>query len=229
MRDERGFTLIELMVTAALSLVVLGGIMTVVQASTHSQDRIAKRVAANQRGRPAMTKLIDRLHSACVSPGLAPVRQGSDDNSLIVLSKSGDAVSPVPDRYLISLEDGTLTEYAYPATGGEPPDWTFSETPSATYQIADRISAANINSPAADVPLFRYFAYEGGQVAPDPLPTPLSEEDAARTVQVDIAFSIAPSSSSSTDTEAPIVLSDSATMRIEPASEDSAEVNLPCV
>jgi prepilin-type N-terminal cleavage/methylation domain-containing protein len=229
MNDEHGFTLIELIVGASVSLILLGSVMAMVQVATHGQDRVAARVAANQKGRPAMTKMTDRLHAACVSPGLAPVQAGSTGESMILLSKTGSDVSPTPDRYVVSLSGGVLTEVAYPATGGQPPDWTFSETPSSSQQLLDRVAPAEVGNPAATVPLFRYFAYEGGEVAPEPLPTPLSEEDAARTVQVDIAFTVAPNGIGSADPETPVALTDSATLRIEPASEDSAEVNLPCV
>ncbi len=231
MRDERGYTLIELLIGAAISLVVLGGILTVVQAATRSQDRTAERVAANQRGRPAMTRIIDRLHSACVSPELAPVLTGSDESSMVLLSKSGADVSPVPDKYVISLSEGALNETVYPGLGGEPEEWTFG-SPSER-QLVDGISAGEEGDPPAAVPLFRYFAYEDanedGEVETVALETPLTEEEAARTVEVDVAFAVAPSSGGSADPNAPITFSDSATLRIEPASEDSAEVNLPCV
>lgn len=228
MRDERGFTIVELMIGTAVFLVVLGAILAMTQVATHGQDRVAQRVTANQRGRPVMTRIIDRLHSACVSPGLSPVQAGSDGDSMTLLSKAGDAVSPVPNRYVVDFSDGALSETVYPGTGGDPPDWTFG-SPSAARQLLDGVSAGAVGDPPVGVPLFRYFAYDGGEVEEAPLPTPLSEEDAARTVQVDVAFTTAPSAVPPSDPNAPITLADSATLRIEPASEDSAEVNLPCV
>jgi hypothetical protein len=217
-----------------VSLIVLGAILMIVQVATQNQDRAAKHVAANQRARPAMARIVDRLHSACVAPGLAPVQEGSTGSSMILLSKAGDDVSPTPDRYVVSFSGGVLGETVYPAEpGGEPPDWTFSVTPSSTFELLDGVGGAEAGDPPSPVPVFRYYAYEGGEVAPTPLPTPpeegLSPADAARTVQVDIAFSASPGSTPPADSKAPITLSDSATLRIEPASEDSAKVNLPCV
>jgi hypothetical protein len=227
--DESGYTITELLVAMMASLVVLGAIMTIVQVATRHQDRVAEQVAANQRARPVMTRIVDRLHSACVSPGLAPVQQGSDGDTLILLSKAGAEVSPVPDKYVLDLSEGTLTETVYPGTGGEPEEWTFG--PPSERQLLDGVSGAELGEPPASVPVFRYFAYEGGEVEDTPLPTTpsgLSEADAARTVQVDVAFTVAPQASS-TDPSRAIAITDSATLRIEPASEDSAEVNLPCV
>ena len=227
---ERGYTLVELLVGMTVTLVVLGAIMTIVQAATRHQDRVAEQVAANQRARPAMTWIVDRLHSACVSPGLAPVQEGSDGDTLILLSKAGEDVSPLPDKFVYSLSEGVLSETVYPGTGGEPEEWTFG-SPSEPRAVLDGVSAAEVGEPPESVPVFRYYAYEGGEVSETPLatsPEGLSEADAARTVQVDVAFTAAPYASS-TDASRSIAVTDSATLRIEPASEDSAEVNRPCV
>lgn len=228
MSDERGYTIVELLVGMMVSLIVLGAIMMMVQVATGNQDRTSERVYANQRGRPVMTRIIDRLHSACVSPGLAPVRAESTGSSMILYSKSGSAVSPTPDKYVIARAGGKITETFYPGTGSEPATWSFG-SPSASLQLVDGVETAVVDDPPASVPLFRYFAYEGGQVATTPLPTPLSEESAAKVVQVNVAFEVAPSATGNGDPGAPVVLSDAATLRIEPASEDSAQVNRPCV
>jgi hypothetical protein len=228
MRDEGGFTLVELMIGSVVSLVVLGAIVAMVQVATRDQDRVTERVYANQRGRPVVNQLIDRLHSACVSPGLAPVRAESTENSLILYSKSGSTVNPAPNRYVFELVGGKLTETTALGSGTEPSNWTFG-TASSAVQLLDGVGTAKVGEPAASVPLFRYFAYEAGHVATTPLPVPLSVEDAARAVQVDIAFTVSSSSAGSAYAGVPITLTDSATLRIEPASEDSAQVNLPCV
>ncbi|HSS04717.1 MAG TPA: prepilin-type N-terminal cleavage/methylation domain-containing protein [Solirubrobacterales bacterium] len=224
MSDEGGYTLVELVVGMMISMVVLTAIFGMVKVATGNQDRTTERVFSNQRGRPVMNRIVDRLHSACVSPGLAPVREGSTDTSMILYSKSGSAVSPTPDKYVISLSGGAITETDSVGSGSEPSKWTFG-SPSSPVLLVNGVGTAAVGEPPAGAPLFRYFAYEGGQVAATPLPTPLNEEDAAKTVQVNIAFTVAPRAGAA----AMVTLTDSATLRIEPASEDSAEVNLPCV
>ena len=102
-RDERGFTLVEMLVGMMTSLIVLGAILMLVQVAVKNQDRTAERVAADQRGRPAMNKILDRLHAACVAPLMTPVKEGSDDDTLILLSKAGSAAVVTPDRYVIGL------------------------------------------------------------------------------------------------------------------------------
>jgi type II secretory pathway pseudopilin PulG len=232
-RDERGFTLVEMLVGMMTSLIVLGAILMLVQMAVKNQDRTAERVAADQRGRPAMNKILDRLHASCVAPLMTPVREGSDDDTLIVLSKAGSAAVVTPDRYVIGLNGTSLTESVYAPTGGEPPEWTFATTPSATTSIVNGVGPAALGEPAKVVPIFRYYAYEDadkdGKVETVALKTPLSKTDASRTVRVDIAFTIDPPQGGPSASEEEVALSDSATLRIEPASEDTAQVNMPCV
>jgi hypothetical protein len=216
------------MVGMMMTIIVLGAILAMVQVATGDQDRVTERVFADQRGRPAMNRMVDSLHAACVSPGLAPVREGSSDASLIVYSKAGSAVSPVPDRFNFTLSGGVLTETVAKGSGTEPANWTFGAA-SSPRTLVNGVGKAEVGEPPALVPVFRYYAYEGGQVASTPLPTPLNAENAARTVQINIAFSLGPYINPTTDTGAALTLTDSATLRIEPASEDSAKVNLPCV
>jgi hypothetical protein len=220
MRDESGFTVTELVLTIPVFVIVFSAILMMTEVATHNQDRVARRVIVNQNARPELTRLMDRLHSSCVAPGVAPVLAGSSSTSLGFISKTGSAVSPVPDKYVVSLAGGILTESLYPNTGGSAPNWTFASTASSTRRLLTGVS-----SPA----LFSYYEYEGGQVSTTPLPTPLSAEDAATTVQVAISFTYATGAGSGTDPERAITLSDAATLRLEPASEDASEVNLPCV
>jgi hypothetical protein len=229
MTGERGYSIAELMVAIAVSMIILTAIMAMVQVSTRGQERVASRVAANQRARPVMTNIVNTLHSGCVAPGVAPVLAGSSDSSLSFISKSGDSVTPSPDRHVVSLSGTTLSESIYPATGGTPPTWTFSGTASSTRQLLTGVGPGAIGEPPSNVPLFRYYAYDSGEVSPTPLPTPLSSADAARTVRVEVAFASSPSGAPASDPNAPITLADSATLRLEPASEDTSEVNLPCV
>jgi type II secretory pathway pseudopilin PulG len=226
MRGERGFTIIELMMSIAAFMVVFSAILMMVQVATKNQDRVAERVASNQRARPVMTALIDRLHSGCVAPAISPVQPGSSSSSIQFISKSGSAVSPTPDKHVVSLSGTTLSESIYPASGGSAPSWTFSGTPTSTRTLLTGVGPGQVDGSA--VPLFRYFSYVGGTVSTTPLAVPLSAQSATDTVQVNIAFASSVGSSAN-DPEGPLTIADSATLRLEPASEDSAEVNLPCV
>ncbi len=233
MSNERGFTLVELLVGMAISVVVLIGILTLVEVTTRGSARVAARVEVDQRARTTLQRLLDELHSTCVSPNVLPVVAASngytsDSNNLIFLQQTGSAVSPTPDEHVVSLEGDTLKERTYPATGGTAPNWTFASTPSSTTTLMTDVGPAKLGTPPAAVPLFQYFAYQGAQLSTTPLPTPLSASDAARTVAATVSFSVSPRSNPARDQHAAVSVSDSVVLRLSPASEAATEVNPPC-
>ena len=222
LREDAGMTVVELLAGIIGFVVVFGAIMEMTIVATHNQDRIVHRVAADQRARPTMTRIMDGLHSACVAPRVAPIAPGSTDTSMTFVSKSGSAVSPVPDRRVLTLSGTTLTEQVYPATGGAAPSWTFSGTPSV-----NRTLLTNVTAPTGGA--FRYFRYVNGQLSSTPLPVPLSSADAARTAHVTVSFAFQPGRGvSSLDTKSPITLTNSASLLLQSASPVVAQENLPC-
>jgi hypothetical protein len=228
MSGERGFTMVEVLVALASAMVVMLGIFALVDTTTRGGARVASRVNANQRARPVLQNLVDELHSTCLGPNTVPVLAGSGDSSVSFLSHTGSAVSPTPDKHVVTLAGGTLTESVYPATGGSAPTWTFAASPSSTRQLLTGVGAASVGSPASSVPLFRYFAYQGAQLSATPLPTPLSAANAALAAEVTVSFSASPSSTPVSDSHASVSVSDSAIMRLSPAAEDANQANPPC-
>lgn len=229
-RAEDGSTLVELLVAISIGMIVLVGILNVVDASSRSSNRTTARVQANQAGRPALSRIIDQLHSSCVGPGAAPVLAGSDGSTISFLHATGSAVTPVPAKRTFALSSGTLIDSVYANTGGASPSWTFAASPSSTFQVATGVGLASLGSPSSTVPLFRYFAYDaGGQLSSTPLPTPLSAADALKVVSVDVAFSVTPTKTTpNPDAGAPVSLSDTALLRFSPAGSPAAG-NLPCL
>src|SRR4051794_6340492 len=191
LREENGFTIVELLVTMLTSLVLMGAITTITIASLHNQDRINRRVDANQRVRPVMTRIIQELHSACVAPRITPIigdgtTNGSTGTRISFLSKSGSGVTLTPDLHVINLSGTTLSESVYPATGGSAPGpWTFSPTASSTRQLLTKASA-----PAAG--MFQYYDFVNGQVDTVATAVPLSATDAAKAAIVKVTISSAP-------------------------------------
>jgi type II secretory pathway pseudopilin PulG len=228
-RGEQGFTLVELVVSLALGMIVIMGILAVTEVAMRSSARTATRVAAEQRARPVLERLIDQLHSTCIGPEAGPLLAGSTSSSLSFLHQTGSSVTPLPDKITVSLTGDTLSESTYPSTGGQAPNWTFAATPSRTRVLMTDVGPGQTGDPPIDAPLFRYFKYDGGGVDPTSLPTPLSASDSALAVRVDVAFSVAPTSNPTRDAKAPITVSDSVLVRFSPASEDPTKVNGPCV
>ncbi len=225
MRDEGGFTLVELLLAMVLGIGVLMGTLTLIETSMSSSARVVSRVDANQRARPVMQRIMDQLHSSCVGANVTPIRAGSTGTSVSFLHQSGEAVNPTPDRVVISLAGDNLTQSVYPATGGTAPNWTFSSTPSSTRQLLTNVGPAVVGR--TQPPLFQYLAYSSDNLS-TLLPTPLSTADAARAVEVRVAFSTFPGQSPTADAHSEITLTDSAVLRLSPAIQIVDPPNLPC-
>jgi type II secretory pathway pseudopilin PulG len=228
-KEDGGFTLVELLMTMLTSLVIMSAIVMMLTTSLRNQDRINKRVDANQRVRPVMTRIIQELHSACIAPRMTPIigdgtTNGSTGTRISFLSKSGAAVTPTPDLHVISLSGTTLSETVYPATGGaQPGPWTFSPTPSSTRQLLTQVTA-----PASG--MFQYYDFVNGQVDTSPTAVPVNASDAAKVAIVKVTVSSSPTKGVSTfDPGSPLVVSNSADLRLENAGQFPNQDNLPCV
>ncbi len=223
--DERGITLVELLVGMVIGIAVLGAVVTLVTVTARSSGRITERVAADQTARPMVQRVMDALHSACIAPGLAPIRAGSDDNAITFIHGTGSAVAPTPAKRTIAWDPATtnLTDTTYAVTGGVAPDWTFAST-GTSYRVLTRVGQVN-----ASTPIFRYYAYANGSVPGTPLPVPLSAADAARAVQVTMSLSVSPANSgTSSESGAPVQITNNAFMRFSPSNEDTTQAGLPC-
>jgi type II secretory pathway pseudopilin PulG len=221
--DESGYTLVELMVAIAVGMVVLLAVTTFITITLRHSSEVSARVDANQRARTVLSQVMNELHSACIAPHLAPVRAGSDEDSLSFIHQQGSAVAPTPILSTLNLNEGTLSEAITSPTGGTPPNWIFAGSPSSTRELSTGISPTGSNTG-----IFSYYTYSGGQISPTPLPTPLSSTDAARTVQVNVAFTAAPSSTPVVDPNGSIGVQDAAFLRFSPAPYNESATNLPC-
>jgi Tfp pilus assembly protein PilW len=222
-RDERGMTLVELLVAMSAGVVVMTGVILAMIVTMRETNRVASHVDANQRARIAMTRIMNQLHSACVAPQIAPVREDSTGTTLSFLHQSGSAVALTPTLSKISFSGTTLTQSDYAVSGGAAPNWTFASTASSTTQLLSGVSPIS-----ATVPVFRYFAYSSGKVASTPLTAAPLGSNAANTVQVSVAFEASPGTSVSGDANAQTEIQNAALLRLTPPGYSSTSSNLPC-
>ncbi len=167
LRDERGFTLVEMLATMVAGMVVLAGLTTMLTVTLRETSRTFTNVDATQRGRTILESISSELHSACVADLVTPIQGGangtqvSDSNNLVFLSQFGTSANPTPVEHKISFSASarTLTDYTYASTGGTSPTWTFSSTPSSS-KVCSRTSCRLPPSGGGNVPAFQYFAYE---------------------------------------------------------------------
>jgi hypothetical protein len=232
---EDGMTIPEMMVAVLIGFIVCLGLFTFLDNTSKSSERTAARVDAAKLGRPVMARIMDRLHSTCVAPGVAPVLAGSTGQSISFVHKTGTDVSVTPDKRVITYDDSqhTLTETAYAATSGAAPTWTFSTTPLTPGSLVLLRNVYQQVPPGTStaIPVFQYYAFNAsGQISTAPLPVPLSASNAAKVVQVTVTFAVAPRSSGIIKSmqSDEMVFTDSAIFRFTPPGESASTENLPC-
>ncbi len=222
--DERGTTLVELMVALMTGLVIISALTMVIITTMHGSARVTSRVEATQRARLALVRLMQELHSACVTPEIAPVREGSTGTSLEFVHQTGSEVQPAPTLSVINYSGGTLTQSDYSVNGGTAPNWTFDEeTPASTRTLLTDVSPI---PPSGSI--FSYYRYENGTVAAAPQKTPLEATEAALTVEVEVGIRAEPESTPVQDAGAAVDVTNAATLRLTPPSFNEGSPSKPC-
>jgi hypothetical protein len=207
--DEGGYSLIELLVSIISGVAVCFALFAILNFSTDQTARLTGYSQATQQGRIAMTKIVDALHSACLSPGFAPVQVGSSGTELrFINAYSEEAViskTQVNERRIVWNEKAeTLTAYTYPAI--KEVTWPTFEYSSTASPASGTLLASNVTESEAGgkkVPLFKYYSYKGessesattglSTLSSEPLVTPLTKETAPTAASVLISFNAGPS------------------------------------
>jgi hypothetical protein len=224
LRDERGVTLVELLVALVAGLVVSFAAFSILDVSLSQSSRVADRVSADQRGRVAMEKIMLKLHSSCVAAETTPVEPNSEGNKLLIISQTGSQASfSKVTLHKIYLEGGKLIDVSYPNTEAKPaPNWEFSGTPESTHTLLTGVTQTGAT------PVFQYYKYEGSELSKTALTPPLSEKTAEETAAITVSFTTAPESGivGKIANDRTVDLADTAVLRFSPASSSGG--NLPC-
>jgi prepilin-type N-terminal cleavage/methylation domain-containing protein len=188
MRQERGFTLVEMLLALTVGMVLIIAAYGLMDASGVQAVRVTDRVDTTQRARLAMDEITRQLRSqVCLAAGTASITDGRD-NSITFYSYTGSGAY-VPVRHTITYDpqSHTIVESDYSGTGA-PPGTTYPAQPTATRTLLTDAWSVGTS------PVFAYYAWSStGTVAPSvQLPTPLTAADALRTVRVTVQFTAQP-------------------------------------
>jgi prepilin-type N-terminal cleavage/methylation domain-containing protein len=245
LRHEHGFTLIELLVSMLVATVITGAAFSFLIFTTEDVSHITARVSVDQNGRVALQRVMSYLHSACFAPSVTPIQLGSNENTVIFFTATGEqsALSTIEKHEVIftkgtSTTEGTLVEKIYLGTTS----YVFPSSPNSTYKLLTGVQPSKYGSEAA-TPIFRYYRYyyPGASLPQGQSVTPYGEIDpeAIKTVtaaeipyitKVTMNFTLAPEGKEvvSFNHDRPVALEDSTIFRLAPSSEASSNLNPPC-
>jgi type II secretory pathway pseudopilin PulG len=119
-REERGLTLIELLVAATLALVVVGGALFMLVGAVRSEPRTASKVAAIQQNRVAIDRITRELRQGSEIPTAT-----SSELAIVTYVKAascgGEAASTaIPCRVTYSCSGEACTRTVAQPGGSEP-------------------------------------------------------------------------------------------------------------
>lgn len=179
--DERGFTLIEMLVAMIAGLVLTGALLAILEISLRQTTRLTDRVQVDRSGRTVMNNVVDQLHSSCTGFGATAIQVPSTTpasplaplgaTDLWYLSSYASSASTSPAVSTIFLHDinwsatgtsntgqqlGTLRDYSFSGTG-EPNYWTFPAL--TTSNATSRVLATNV-VPLSASTVFEYSRYD---------------------------------------------------------------------
>ncbi len=181
--DESGFTLIELLVSMITAAVVSGALLSILNISLGQTTLISDKVQANQLGRTAMTRIVDELHSSCLSPGFSPIQANSSGTELIFKNayskeaiilnakeseaKTGGAGTGIFEHQIVyNSTSKTLTDFIYKSTSGEGAEAKFPalDYSSTTHEAANAIPTKGVLlvsnvTQTGTTPIFQYYKY----------------------------------------------------------------------
>jgi type II secretory pathway pseudopilin PulG len=182
MRDERGFTLVELLVAMVAGVVVVFALVALLTISLHQETQITDRVQDDRAGRSAMNVMLEELHSSCTGLGSVAIQAPSTTPvsplaaigplNLWFLSAYGNSSSGAASVEKVVQHDitwtatktsntkealGTLYDYSFTGSG-ESPNWLFGTL--STANAKKRVALATNVVPGAESTIFHYYRYD---------------------------------------------------------------------
>ena len=112
LRDERGFTLVELLVSTSIGVAVLLATFAIFDSALLAQNRVDDRTDSIARGRTGMEQIVQQLRSqVCLGPSLPAIEYGDDDEMRFYADLANTTF--VPERRVLTFAGGALTERDY--------------------------------------------------------------------------------------------------------------------
>jgi prepilin-type N-terminal cleavage/methylation domain-containing protein len=189
LRDQRGFSLTELLVAITIGMVVLMAAWMVLDRTITASGQIADRSEALQRGRQAMDLISRQLRSQVCVGTTTPIVSGSDLSvSFYADLTDGTPLNPIKKRTLTySAVTDTISESIAPSTGTYPA-LTFGTA--TTTPLLTKVKQILESDGTTLRPIFRFYGYQANTTNGSlvPLSSPLSATDLKRVAVIKVGF-----------------------------------------
>jgi type II secretory pathway pseudopilin PulG len=188
LRDERGFTIVELLVAAGAGIFVLFALLGLLDTSTKLSATTTDRVQTTGRARLAMDLITRQVRSQlCLGTDLPALTNATPTSMTFYGSLAPEASPLIVQRRTLTYDPALKRIVETVWTGaGVRPNITFTTPPTVGVVAQDVV-------PDGTTPIFQYFRFQvpaaGGTARPALITTtPLSTDDLARTIQVGFSF-----------------------------------------
>lgn len=207
LRDQRGFTVVELVAVMLIGGIVLAGVASLMQVVMRQSTGIVARTDASQRGRLVMDRMTRQLRSqVCLDLGYAsarPALESADGTTITFFTDMSDGTRPPIKRQL--AYDATNRrilerEFARTSAVGAVPT-SFSNTAFRETVLLDNVTAS---APSGELFSFRkYTTSSADPNATDTAPvsgaTALSFADLAAVARITISMDVRPANAKNGD------------------------------
>jgi hypothetical protein len=198
LRQEEGFTLMEVLMATLVGFVVLAATMGLLESTVKLNTGVMGKTDAMQRGRLAMDKITQQLRSqVCLDLDNPAIPLGATNDSVTFYAdfSSADGKKPPQKRTLaLDTTKRAITAQIFKTTVLKPLPTSYPASPSAVDPVLENVGPAK-DSAGATLPFLTYYAYQTVNGHPEPtqlLTTPLNKASAARVARIDINFSVRP-------------------------------------
>ena len=190
MNDERGFTLVELLVGMLIGMITILAAFQALDSYARASRTVTVRSDATQRARLAMDGLIRALRSqACKGPGVPSVLAGGPTSISFVTDLSDGSMLPEQRDVTFDAAGRKLTEARYRGLTRDPSTGviTFTTSPSSYGSQASDVERVGTD------PIFRYYGYDTSDPPrPTLLSATLTTAELARVSRITVTFRVAP-------------------------------------